>query len=387
VTTLVELHFVVAAAMAVLALFCVAASIGLGRNIPLAWIAVSLANGMLQILVSAFAPDDNIEFFAIAVLAPLSFLLAAQAVAALVPSSGRLWRVILPVFGLAVAALVLRDMAAPFVLQAAAFEFACLIAMVDATLSVLRQPASRLRNILLASVFALLAVTAMRMAMLPLHFGPEASFDSFRQSIGEALFFGLASLLTPIAITLLLAKITIETVHTFRHNAEHDALTGLFNRRMIDALTTRTGCRGAVIFCDIDHFKRVNDRYGHDAGDQVIRSFATLLRETGHVAGRIGGEEFALLLPGWSAEEAAEVADAIRVGFHAAEHRALPENDRLSASFGVAAHRADEPVRKAFARADAALYAAKEAGRNRVVIHDPTDPLPEANHGERRRAA
>ncbi|GAU86379.1 GGDEF domain-containing protein [Bosea sp. BIWAKO-01] len=125
---------------------------------------------------------------------------------------------------------------------------------------------------------------------------------------------------------------------------------------------------GALVLCDIDHFKQVNDRYGHQAGDEIICAFAQLLERTGEAAARIGGEEFALLLPGQGASVAGELAGMVRARFHAAGHPLIAPDHRLSASFGVATYRAGEPLRDVFVRADAAIYRAKHEGRNRVVI-------------------
>lgn len=388
-TTLVGLNIVIAAVLGVLALLCAAASVTLGRNATLAWVSGALVNGTVQTLIVTFGAGTAIEFFSAAVLAPLGFLLAGQAIAALVPGLPGRRMVIATVATLSATAVMLCWFGAPIAAQAAAFELACIVAMLDAAWR-LQQRAfgqSHLLTALTIMVYVLAGFTVLRLAALPVHIGADATFLSFSRSSSEALFLSAASLLTPIIIILLLARVITATIETFQHQSEHDSLTGLFNRRMMDAMTAEYGRSGAVIFCDIDHFKRVNDLYGHEAGDQVIRSFALLLNHSGHVAGRIGGEEFALLLPGCAAQEAADIAEGIRIAFHQLTHATLPEDERLSASFGVAVHKASEPVRKAFARADSALYAAKAAGRNRVVVHNPHGHVPgTGSYGEQRAA-
>lgn len=158
-----------------------------------------------------------------------------------------------------------------------------------------------------------------------------------------------------------------------RGDAVLDPLTGLLNR---GALATRfelarqqaRGRRSAVsvIVCDVDHFKAVNDTYGHERGDEVLQSLAEILRRTSATsddAYRIGGEEFLVLLPGHELAGAAEVAERLRVAVEAAPVAGLP----LTISVGVAcASGADVVLPTLMAAADRALYSAKRAGRNRV---------------------
>lgn len=118
--------------------------------------------------------------------------------------------------------------------------------------------------------------------------------------------------------------------------------------------------------CDIDRFKAVNDAYGHQVGDDVIRTFACILTLYGDYAGRMGGEEFALLLVDTPREEAALIAEAIRLEFHQFRHPAIGEEAALSASFGVASFGGGQNMKTAFQQADKALYRAKKRGRNQV---------------------
>lgn len=165
--------------------------------------------------------------------------------------------------------------------------------------------------------------------------------------------------------------------------ATQDPLTGLANRRalMIDfecefALATSESMPLACVMVDIDHFKRINDTYGHSVGDEVICAVANTLaaecREDGSI-GRYGGEEFVIILPGRSIDEAVEIAERIRQSVaRLSDNTILPVN-KLSASFGLAELNVDTPsVALLLERADEALYAAKQEGRNRVVVHDET---------------
>lgn len=165
-----------------------------------------------------------------------------------------------------------------------------------------------------------------------------------------------------------------------REMATTDSLTGLPNRRVFmsrleeeHARLRRFGSHQvAVLMLDLDYFKRINDTHGHAAGDEVLKQVALLIRdETRRVdlCGRIGGEEFAILLAGAPAGAAREFAERLRRKIAAAaivyEGRAIA----VTASIGIAAMRAgDEAADTALLRADGALYHAKDVGRNQVKV-------------------
>jgi diguanylate cyclase (GGDEF)-like protein len=156
-----------------------------------------------------------------------------------------------------------------------------------------------------------------------------------------------------------------------------DGLTGLANRRQCEetlddelARIERFGGSLAVVVADLDWFKDINDRHGHPAGDAVLREFAVLLQDTVRdvdLAGRWGGEEFVLVLPGTDLIGGAQLAERIRSALAgqivlAVDGTPIP----LTASFGVAATPPARTASELFAAADAALYQAKRAGKNRV---------------------
>lgn len=159
--------------------------------------------------------------------------------------------------------------------------------------------------------------------------------------------------------------------------ARTDALTGLANRRAFDEAAEQEVQRArryntplALVMADLDHFKLINDRHGHYVGDQVLQHFAHILSASVRnldLVGRWGGEEFAILMPGTDLEEAVQAAERMR---QAVMKAAPPLDDHAcayTASFGVAAFRADTPTMVSLlGRADAALYHAKGSGRNRV---------------------
>ncbi|MCU7376227.1 GGDEF domain-containing protein [Paucibacter sp. O1-1] len=153
-----------------------------------------------------------------------------------------------------------------------------------------------------------------------------------------------------------------------------DALTGVGNRRMLDEVlareverSRRTGDVLSLTILDIDHFKRVNDRWGHDTGDRVLRETGAVLLHTmrlADIATRMGGEEFVLVLPGTDLDEALICAERLR-GAMATHDFGLAAP--VTASFGVAALTPGESGPALLARADSGLYRAKQEGRNRVM--------------------
>ncbi|MFR0690630.1 diguanylate cyclase [Enterobacterales bacterium AE_CKDN230030158-1A_HGKHYDSX7] len=156
--------------------------------------------------------------------------------------------------------------------------------------------------------------------------------------------------------------------------AQSDALTGLANRRALGvalASLEQSGLAYAVLLLDIDHFKRVNDSWGHDAGDVALRQVAAVLRDSSRsedLACRTGGEEFILLLPGTSLEAARHIAERIR---ETVASTLIPQVGRVTLSIGVAeSGSTPAPSETVLKQADQRLYNAKQAGRNRVVSGD-----------------
>lgn len=183
-----------------------------------------------------------------------------------------------------------------------------------------------------------------------------------------------------IAEQLSLALANLHLQETLRHQSLHDPLTGLFNRRYMEDALARETARArrhkqplSIVMLDIDHFKRFNDAHGHEGGDALLAAFGHLVADHSRgedIACRYGGEEFALILPGASAEIAAERAEELRA---AVKHLQLESRGVLLGPVSLSAGVASFPQHGAqggrvMAVADAALYRAKQAGRDRVEI-------------------
>lgn len=253
--------------------------------------------------------------------------------------------------------------------------------------------AFRLSNARYATMNVLIAVGASA-AFAFNHFAWPGIGDTVAASIGFAAFLLAMAVVTVVGLELngyrrVLVQRNDQLTLAFdrlREMAIRDELTGIHNRRfLMDVLQQQKAQHErrleqvfSVCFVDLDHFKRVNDVFGHGKGDLVLKRFAEIaqkaVREEDYV-GRFGGEEFVLVLVGTPKDNAVLVAERIRkqmTGLSISDE--LPDF-RISASFGISEHQRGEAVETTLARADAALYEAKRAGRNRVVLAE--DPSPE----------
>jgi len=187
--------------------------------------------------------------------------------------------------------------------------------------------------------------------------------------------------------TLMLLACTVRDVFTaLREERNHDSLTNLLNRRAFqEAAELRLAdphmAPISVLIGDIDHFKRINDSWGHDCGDRVLQAVAQTLQQhvrNDDLVSRFGGEEFVLLLMRTTPQEAELVAQRIRAQL-SADGYVLAAGQRVTISFGIAPVAANTALTDALTRADGLLYAAKQAGRDRVhVATDPGRRVPQA---------
>lgn len=168
-----------------------------------------------------------------------------------------------------------------------------------------------------------------------------------------------------------------QSLEQIRLLATLDELTGLTNRRhMVELMQDeqlrqqRSGSTMSLVLLDLDHFKRVNDDYGHKAGDTVLRAFADSVRlglRSSDVLARWGGEEFLLLLPATGPTEALQCVERMREGLARVSLADIATDLTLTFSAGLVAFEAGQPIDTVIERADQALYRAKQAGRNRTI--------------------
>ena len=229
-----------------------------------------------------------------------------------------------------------------------------------------------------AVMFGVVALCAMLTGLSQLR--PDWSWPWLQSHLDTRQF-----VLTFVSVTLSILTsfvlgyiVVMRLVARLEHLSQHDGLTGLLNRRAIEALLDREAQRlerfnqpFSILLIDIDHFKRVNDRLGHPAGDQVLIEVARRLqveaREVDHVA-RYGGEEFCVLLPHTEHEGALQAAERLREGVCERPITWGNATVPVTISMGlVCANDPRESLQSLLRRADAALYQAKDGGRNMVV--------------------
>jgi diguanylate cyclase (GGDEF)-like protein len=206
------------------------------------------------------------------------------------------------------------------------------------------------------------------------------TYALYSQSAGAILQVAVGLLMLMLLVRDMLVEITARS--------ETDPLSSLLNRRgfedrAVAALSgaMQSGMPVSLVASDLDSFKAINDGFGHDTGDQVIIAFAGLLATNPPpkaVVSRMGGEEFAVLLPGANLTAARLYAESLRAAFASLPIGAMPEHLRVTASFGVAEFNGHESLSDLRRRADAALYVSKRGGRDRVSIAaDPeADEMP-----------
>ncbi|WP_244495486.1 MULTISPECIES: GGDEF domain-containing protein [Aurantimonas] len=367
----VSLHAVIFGVVASLALLCGLIYLGLRGQSALVWLAAGLACGAVETVVLGIDGGSLAAMAAVTMLIPAAYLCVTQSVRralGLGLSPRPLW---MATAGLTAMSLLLLAGNATPILQTLPFQFAALLALGDAILCLWRlKGRGVVETGLLVALAGMAVLLIVRMPLFPLLFEGTTPVANIAQSDLERALMLVSGLLAPAAVLLIIARIVGNVIRRYRIRSERDDLTDLLNRAAFERVATQAAPAGAaIIVCDIDHFKTVNDRYGHPVGDRVIQGFAEILSRTEGTAGRLGGEEFALLLPGATLDAAASAAEAIRLAFHAWRDPALDDGHALSASFGVAMLQGAEPAQDAIARADDALYRAKREGRNRVSVH------------------
>ena len=241
------------------------------------------------------------------------------------------------------------------------------------TLTMVDKITTGIRGLWVRALWVMLAAGVASTAVMGLHWAPETSM---RVMVACLPVMSLHTLSVSV-VSYQLIRQSARQNQMLDELRRVDALTGLFGRghwqEQAEAALRRhhtTDEPACMLMLDIDHFKEINDAYGHTVGDEVIRALAHVVRgnvRTGDCAGRFGGDEFAIVLPGMHARDALAIAQRIREQTEGVRLRSLPEL-RITSSIGVApADHRHSSLRAWIDAADTALYAAKNGGRNRVA--------------------
>ena len=241
-------------------------------------------------------------------------------------------------------------------------------------------PLARGRNVdrVLFWVLLVFALHFFPRTILTIGFSAPVGTETFANSVfWQALQLSLAVLGAALAVAILAAAI-VDVMDDLRRERDIDPLTGVLNRRGFEeriAADLRKGGfgAGALILCDVDNFKRINDAYGHVLGDAVLKEVGRVLCKSvrkGDIVGRLGGEEFAVFLPDTRPGEAVECAERLRIAIEKIGIAQPGGTARIPASFGVGTLRPTDVWSSLYNRVDARLYQAKRTGRNRTIADD-----------------
>jgi diguanylate cyclase (GGDEF)-like protein len=234
-------------------------------------------------------------------------------------------------------------------------------------------------------LFWVAALSALNLILRPIVLlslgGGFDNYVGFQQSVYWTTVQFSQAMVSVVAAISLMVAVAIDQISELRRQIDDDNLSGLLNRRgfEVQAGVALRGCIDedrpvALMIADLDHFKRINDNHGHAVGDAIIAAFGThvrLIGPPGMIAGRIGGEEFALLVPGAGIEAARQLAEAVRTGLAAACADRIPARLCPTTSIGIAIGAPGTGLSALMADADQALYEAKRTGRNRVRAFTP----------------
>lgn len=364
------------------------------------WLALAYGVGMLNPLLELILPLQQDAWLAqFSIFA--AYLFAANFI---VVGLARHYRLIPPwsaLGTLVVIALLINSqtvaMPRDSILRGLAYQLPYSIASLMCLATVLRFRRRKTLDVWLAVLFGLSSLQFLLKPFAAVLMGSGDSAQAYIDTTYAALSQSSGAMLLIANGLLTLLIIVRDAMAEITARSETDTLSGLLNRRGFEdradrllATALRAGVPGAMVVADLDHFKSINDSYGHEAGDRVIRAFAEVLGEmadTRAVIGRQGGEEFAIFIPGVNLMTARLYAEGVRTGFSGLSIAALGPNRRVSASFGVAQLKAGDSLSDLLRRADAALYEAKKSGRDRVCVAQQDMPMPRMPNTDRRRGS
>lgn len=325
--------------------------------------------GLESFLITAIAPEREVMIYMIATL-PVAIICFCNAVAAFLQDRHHYTdlRAIMAV--LTGFSVFQYFQGAPYLSQNSPLQLVCALGMAESAWRMFRARRESQLNIALAiCIVGTGSVFALRAFAYPIIFPTDATYETVNGSVFADRLLALKLICIIGIVMLLVFRIVEANFAAYRTVAKTDGLTGLLNRSTFEHYIG-IKCRSddILILCDLDHFKQVNDLFGHLTGDDVLRRFAQLLINTGLPTCRFGGEEFALLVPGGDIDKAYHIAEQLRYELLQQSYPDIPPHHRISASFGIAAALKGEIFSDTFRRADQSLYCAKRKGRNRVEV-------------------
>ena len=367
----VNLTLAIMALVGILACLCAIICVALKRQPAMIWLGAGLLIGLVE---SAALKDANVtpmDALLTCVTISASYFCVAQAIRAAYGETSLPRAFVANVFVLNALSALLFALPAPPILQVLPVQVAAVACQCDMFRSVRanRAPRDRIDGAMMIVTGMLILVSVVRIPLFPILIDRPTPFPVIERDLLQTALVAAFTVLVPAIVFLVVARVVTNAIDAHRALAERDHLTGLPNRRGFEMLTRCAGSGGGtLVMCDIDRFKHVNDRFGHAAGDAVIRAFAQLLENAG-CAARIGGEEFAIWMKGVPRDEALARAENLRREFASLRVIEMDRDHAVTASFGLAPMGPHTPLDLAYAQADAALYAAKNAGRDTVRSH------------------
>lgn len=367
--TSVSLYTLMLGLIGGLALLALIVRIGTQRHAALGWLVGALGVGAINTWLFANGGTLPVTRGLLYVCDPLALFCVAQSIRLALGQTRSPILVALAMTVLAGLSLALVLVDAPIGIEAIPAMIAGLIAYADALRAIWQAGRGFIRDGLLVSMAVMVMTDVVRFPFFPTLLDGGRAFPELGPSWLPEFLLVTTSFAVPAVVLFIIAAIVTRVIGTYRDRSERDVLTDLYNRRAFtDAVRDTRPSVGVLIVADIDHFKVINDTHGHAVGDEVIGRFASMMREFSPLAARLGGEEFAIALPGASLSEGEAIAERMRASFTTYRHPVMGDDHSLSASFGIAPYSARQSFAECLDRADRALYRAKRQGRNCVAI-------------------
>jgi diguanylate cyclase (GGDEF)-like protein len=352
----------------------------LNRSIPAAgWVSLCFLGGIIAQVIDKNRPVFE-PYYIDELAIPIywaSFVAVITAYASRVKAQVN-WRIIMLILSVGLLALAATFRNPDYVeWRSVLMDIVGGAILLSGTPILLRSRTNLIENIMLLYNSIAVAISFLRTSILIFDIAPSNFATS--SDFYEVVFYMTSAITAMAGANIIFIVMGVDALSRLQRDAMIDPLTGLYNRRGMAMVVNRIEGRDgadqtlgrAVMLFDIDHFKRINDEFGHEAGDAVLAKIGAtttqLMEYHGHVA-RTGGEEFLMLFNAESSPVARVIAEHLRVAIGLLVHEDLPPDMRITASFGIAYVREGETLKRTVRRSDTALYIAKDMGRNRVCM-------------------